>query len=714
MPGDRARAAPGPASGGASTAPASPGLSERSLTALRGVGPRLAAHLGRLGLGTVFDLLLHLPLRYEDRTRLWPIATLRPGASVLVEGMVERAAVQFGRRRSLVVRLTDGSGTLTLRLFHFGAAQQGQLSPGAHVRCFGEVRAGAAGLEMVHPELRLVAGTGGEPLETSLTPVYPVTEGLAQPTLRRLTREALALLDDAGDLDLLPAGLLRRLGLPPLAEALRLAHRPSPEVALADLADGTHPALRRLAYEELLAQYLSLRALRARVREHPAPPLLGSGALAERLRSALPFALTASQQQVAAEITADLRASRPMLRLLQGDVGSGKTVVAALAAAQAIEAGYQVAVMAPTEILAEQHLRTLRRWFAPLGIEVAWLAGRLGTREREEALARVSGRVASLAVGTHALFQQEVRFADLGLVIVDEQHRFGVHQRLALREKGARDGRYPHQLIMTATPIPRTLAMTAYADLDLSVLTELPPGRQPVTTVVVPDSRRDEVLDRVDRACRGGRQAYWVCTLIDQSEALEAEAAAATAARLQASLPAVGVGLVHGRLRPAEKEAAMAAFLRAETQLLVATTVIEVGVDVPGASLIVVENAERLGLAQLHQLRGRVGRGSAPSTCVLLYHPPLSDTARRRLAVLRERQDGFAIAEEDLRLRGPGEVLGTRQTGALRLRVADPLRDQALLPAVAAGARELLAGDPARAAALVRRWAGGRVDCGQV
>jgi ATP-dependent DNA helicase RecG len=681
---------------------------------LRGVGPKVAAHLARLGLHTVQDLLLHLPLRYEDRTRLWPLEALPAGASVLVEGTVQQAAVRFGRRRSLVVVVGDGSGTLTVRLFHFGRAQQAQLVPGVRVRCFGEVRAGAAGPEMVHPEYRVLAGAAPEPLEASLTPVYPATEGLAQPTLRRLTDAALALLDRAGEIDLLPAGLLARLGLPGLADALRVVHRPPPGVALEELASGRHPAVRRLAYEELLAQHLSLRSLRARLRGLPAPPLAPAGRLAARLTGTLPFALTAAQRRVLAEIGADLREPRPMLRLLQGDVGSGKTVVAALAAAQAIEAGFQVAVMAPTEILAEQHLRTLRRWFAPLGVEVAWLAGRQGAREREATLARVAEHQVPLAVGTHALFQQEVRFADLGLVVVDEQHRFGVHQRLALREKGARAGRYPHQLIMTATPIPRTLAMTAYADLDLSVLDELPPGRQPVTTVVVPDSRRDEVLARIHQACQGGRQAYWVCTLIDESEALEAEAAAATAARLQASLPAVRVGLVHGRLRPGEKGAAMAAFLAGETQLLVATTVIEVGVDVPRASLIVIENAERLGLAQLHQLRGRVGRGSEPSTCVLLYHPPLSDTARRRLGVLREHHNGFAIAEEDLRLRGPGDVLGTRQTGLLQLRVADPLRDQGLLPAVAAGARELAGGGPEQIRALLRRWLGDRDAYGQV
>jgi ATP-dependent DNA helicase RecG len=681
-----------------------------AVTALRGVGPKVAERLGRLGLRSLQDVLLHLPSRYEDRTRLCPIGRLRPGPSALVEGTVASASVRFGRRRSLVVVLEDGTGRLTLRLFHFGQSQQGQLQAGARVCCFGEVRAGSSGAEMIHPEYRLLVGPEPLPLESALTAVYPTTDGLSQPTLRKIAADALARLDDVTTPELLPAETRRRLGLPPLGEALRLLHRPPPGTSLEAITGATHPAVRRVAFEELLAHHLSLRALRARLQGFPAPVLAGSGALARRLVRALPFALTAAQRRVADEVAADLGKPRPMLRLLQGDVGSGKTVVAAIAAAHAVEADCQVAVMAPTEILAEQHLRTLGRWLGPLGVEVAHLSGRQGAAERAATLGRLAAGEAQVVVGTHALFQDEVRFADLGLVIVDEQHRFGVHQRLALREKGVLQGRHPHQLIMTATPIPRTLAMTAYADLDLSLLDELPPGRQAVATVVVPETRRDEVIARIDGALREGRQVYWVCTLIEESEALEARAAAETAGRLAAALPGARIGLVHGRMRPAEKEAVMTAFAAGEIRLLVATTVIEVGVDVPGASLMIIENAERLGLAQLHQLRGRVGRGARKSSCVLLYRPPLSAAARQRLRVIREHTDGFVIAEEDLRLRGPGEVLGSRQTGPLRFRVADPLRDRALLPAVAASAAELAAHYPERVPALVRRWVGDRVD----
>ena len=684
------------------------------ITALRGVGPKVAERLERLGLRTVQDVLFHLPLRYEDRTRIQPMGTLRPGASALVEGSVELTSTRIGRRRSLVSLVSDGTGRLTLRLFHFSAAQQAHLARGTRLRCFGEVRQGPTGLEMVHPEYRVLAESSEPPLDAVLTPVYPTTEGLAQTVLRRLASEALERLATTPGSELLPAELRHQHRLPDLGEALRLLHRPSRDSVPEDLVSGEHPARRRLAYEELLAYHLSLRALRARVDHLPAPALRGEGVLARGLTEALPFALTAAQRRVVEELERDMAQARPMQRLLQGDVGSGKTVVAALAAARAVESGFQVAVMAPTEILAEQHLRTLRGWFEPLGVELAWISGRQTIRDREEALGRVATRRAGIVVGTHALFQEEVRFAELGLVIVDEQHRFGVHQRLALREKGLREGLYPHQLIMTATPIPRTLAMTAYADLDLSVLDELPPGRQPIDTVAVPDTRREEVIARISGACREGRQAYWVCTLIEGSEALEAEAAQETAARLRDNLPGVTVGLVHGRLRPAEKDAAMAAFQAGETQLLVATTVIEVGVDVPRASLMIIENAERLGLAQLHQLRGRVGRGAQKSTCVLMYRAPLSESARRRLTVIRSHTDGFVIAEEDLRLRGPGEVLGTRQTGLLQFRVADAVRDRVLLGAVAAGARWLLAHHPERVPALLRRWVGDRVDYGHV
>ncbi len=697
----------GPAAGSAGDLAGAP------VTTLRGVGPRVAERLARLGVRSVQDLLLHLPLRYEDRTRVTPIGALAPGETAVVEGEVELASARPGRRAALVCLLGDGTGRLTLRFFHFGPGLQAQLARGTRLRAYGEVRPGPAGLEMVHPEHRVLPGAEPVPLDTALTPVYPSTEGLTQSLLRRLAAAALAALEAAPGLELLPGDLLRRTGLPPMAQALRLLHRPEPQAPLDTLLSGQRPARQRLAFEELLAYLLSLRALRARSDRLPAPALRPGGGLARRLRDELPFRLTAAQERVVAEVERDLARSRPMQRMLQGDVGSGKTVVAALAAALAVEAGFQVAVMAPTELLAEQHLRTLRRWFVPLGVEVAWLSGRQAGKEREECLRRLAAHEARVVVGTHALFQGGVRFAALGLVVVDEQHRFGVHQRLALWEKGLRLGRYPHQLIMTATPIPRTLAMTAYADLDLSVLDELPPGRQPIETVAMPEARRGEVVARIRQACAAGRQAYWVCTLIEESEVLEAEAAEATAARLRASLPGIAVGLVHGRMRPGDRDAVMAAFQAGDVRLLVATTVVEVGVDVPRASLMVIENAERLGLAQLHQLRGRVGRGSERSTCVLLYRGPLSETARRRLSVIRRHTDGFAIAEEDLRLRGPGEVLGTRQTGLLQFRVADPLRDRGLLEQVSAAAHDL-ARDPERVAALLRRWGGDRVDYGHV
>ncbi|WP_132544278.1 ATP-dependent DNA helicase RecG [Plasticicumulans lactativorans] len=679
-------------------------LAERPLTALKSVGPRQAERLARLGLHTVGDLLFHLPLRYQDRTRVVPIGSLTPYTEAVIEGEVLLAEVVVRKRRALLVRLGDGTGSLTLRFFFFNAAQQAALARGERLRVFGEVRGGPTGLEIVHPEWRRVDAAAA--VEEHLTPIYPTTEGLHQLSLRALTAQALALLDAEGLAEVLPAPLLARLGLPPLAPALHLLHRPPPEVSLAMLEAGRHPAQRRLAFEELLAHQLSLRALRRRTRAQQAPPLPEAAELSARFLAALPFALTPAQARVFAEIGADLAAPRPMLRLLQGDVGSGKTVVAALAALRAVAAGCQAAVMAPTELLAEQHFRSFDAWLAPLGIELAWLAGRLKGRARAATLAAIADGRAQVVIGTHALFQAEVTFADLGLAIIDEQHRFGVHQRLALREKGRAGARCPHQLVMTATPIPRTLAMSAYADLDTSVIDALPPGRSPVTTVVVADTRRGEVVERVRAACLQGRQAYWVCTLIDESEALAAQAATDTAASLVQALPELRVGLVHGRLRPADKEAVMRAFKAGTLDLLVATTVIEVGVDVPNASLMVIDNAERLGLAQLHQLRGRVGRGSAQSACVLLYHPPLGEQGRARLAILRETTDGFAIARRDLELRGPGEVLGTRQTGELGLRVADLLRDEDLLDEVQRSADELLADWPQHAAAVVRRWIG--------
>ncbi len=686
------------------------------VTALKGIGPRLAARLEHLGIHTVEDLLFHLPLRYQDRTRVVPIGTLRPGDEAVIEGEVLLTEIKFGKRRMLLSRISDGSGSLTLRFFHFSAAMQQSLARGSRVRCYGEARPGSVGMEMIHPEFRRVDEAGLTTVEEHLTPIYPTTEGLQQPSLRNLTTQALQWLHD-GRLPLtdhLPPELLHGLGFPSLQDAISYLHRPPPDAPLSLLAEGRHPTQRRLAFEELLAHTLSLRRLRAQAQRHQAPPLRGDGVLRKKFLAALPFPLTGAQQKVGAEITADLEQPHPMQRLVQGDVGSGKTVVAALAALQAVEAGCQAAVMAPTELLAEQHFHNFSRWLAPLGIEVAWLAGKLKTKQRRDMLGRLADGSARVAVGTHALFQEGVEFHDLGLVIIDEQHRFGVHQRLALREKGKSGGRYPHQLIMTATPIPRTLAMTAYADLDCSIIDELPPGRTPVETVVLPDNRRDEVVQRVHTACRAGRQAYWVCTLIEESETLAAQAAQDTAALLAEALPDLRIGLVHGRLKNEEKEQVMAAFKDGTIDLLVATTVIEVGVDVPNASLMIIENAERLGLAQLHQLRGRVGRGSTESHCVLMYHGPLSQQGRERLAVMRETSDGFEIARKDLELRGPGEVLGTRQTGLLQLRIADLQRDQSLLAEASRSADLLLQRWPQQAALLIRRWVGAATRYGEV
>ncbi|WP_421204268.1 ATP-dependent DNA helicase RecG [Aeromonas enteropelogenes] len=679
-------------------------LDKIPLDSLKGVGSKMLEKLERLGLATVQDLLFHLPLRYEDRTQVWPIGDLPPGLHGAVEGEIQDTQLVMGRRRMLVCRISDGTGTLTLRFFNFTAAQKNSLAQGRLMRCFGEVRPGKYGLEMAHPEYKLLGDDQAGQTESALTPVYPTTEGLHQLTLRNLTDQALAQLDLYGVEELLPAGLYPHQI--ELAAALRLLHRPPPSVALPLLENGQHPAQQRLVLEELLAHNLSVLKVRAQSQTQLARALKPAPKLVEQLLGALPFKPTGAQSRVVAEIGKDLQQSHPMMRLVQGDVGSGKTLVAALAALQAIGNGCQVGLMAPTELLAEQHAINFAKWLEPLGIQVGWLAGKQKGKAREEALAAIADGSVKMVVGTHAIFQEQVVFQRLALVIIDEQHRFGVHQRLALREKGEREGVHPHQLIMTATPIPRTLAMTAYADLDTSVIDELPPGRTPITTVALPDSRRQDVIERVRLACTEGKQAYWVCTLIEESEVLECQAAEDTAAELQALLPGLHIGLVHGRMRPVEKQRVMEEFKAGILQLLVATTVIEVGVDVPNASLMIIENPERLGLAQLHQLRGRVGRGSVASHCVLLYHAPLSKTAQSRLGVLRETNDGFQIAQRDLELRGPGELLGTRQTGLADLKIADLVRDQPLIPQVQKMARFLMDKHPSHVEPLIRRWLG--------
>lgn len=688
-------------------------LALQSVTVLRGVGPQLAAKLEQFGLKTLQDLLFHLPLRYIDRTKISPIGGLQPNSEVVIEGELRASDVVFGRRRSLVCRLQDATGVVTLRFFHFNRAQQLQLAAGARLRCFGEVRRGSAGLELYHPEYKLLEHSKAITLEQQLTPIYPASEGITQLRLRDLCQQALARIgngegEQRGLADLLPGALLPDTSSRyTLLDALRLLHQPPANTDQGRLAAGEHPAQQRLVIEELIAHQLSMLELRARVQSYAAPPLSKQPALLAQFFAHLPFALTAAQQRVADEISCDLDLPQPMLRLLQGDVGAGKTVVAALAALQAIGAGYQVALMAPTEILAEQHRDTLSHWLTPLGISVGWLSGKQKGKAREVQMARVAEGYAQLVVGTHALFQDDVQFAKLGLTIIDEQHRFGVEQRLTLRRKGFQ-GSIPHQLIMTATPIPRTLAMSAYADLDCSIIDELPPGRTPVETLALADQRRTDVMQRVRAACNDGRQAYWVCTLIEESESLAAQAAEATAAELQLQLPELTIGLVHGRLKPREKSEIMAQFKAGQIQLLVATTVIEVGVDVPNASLMIIENAERLGLSQLHQLRGRVGRGSAVSHCVLLYAPPLGKIASERLRTMRATNDGFAIAEKDLQLRGPGELLGTRQTGDLQLRIADLQRDGHLLPAARRAAEQLRQQAPELLEPLLQRWIGDR------
>jgi len=679
----------------------------RPSTAFADVSEAMRKQLDRLGLASELDLVLHLPLRYEDETRIARLCEVRSGETAQVEVEVLEAEVQFRPKRILLCRTREGGEELTLRFFHFYPNQARQLAAGARLRVMGEVRRGVVGAEMIHPRYRVLRGD--EPLPEALTPVYPSTAGLAQPPLRKLIASALASVDLS---ETLPAELCAGLRLAAFEDSLRTLHNPPPDAPQETLQDRTHPAWRRIKFDELLAQQLSMRLHHRRRRAAQAPALSPPGRLCEKLVGELPFRLTRAQARALAQIRADLVRPHPMQRLLQGDVGSGKTVVAALAALQAVESGCQVAVMAPTEILAEQHFARLCAWLAPLGVEVAWLTGSLSRKERRAALARVESGLVQVAVGTHALFQDQVAFRKLALAVVDEQHRFGVQQRLALRLKGTDAGGeiQPHQLMMSATPIPRTLAMSYYADLDVSVIDELPPGRTPVLTKLVSEARRAEVTARVRDACMAGRQAYWVCPLIEESEALQLQTAIDTFDALKRTFPELSIGLVHGRLSPAEKAAVMDSFKAASVQLLVATSVIEVGVDVPNASLMVIEHAERMGLAQMHQLRGRVGRGAQASACILLYQAPLSQSARERLRIMYEVSDGFEIARHDLRIRGPGELLGARQSGVPMLRFADLEADLDLLEAARGAAEDLLEHAPARARAHLERWMGGRQE----
>ena len=677
-------------------------LAAISVSAIKGVGGKVAEKLAHLGIETVQDVLFHLPLRYEDRTRIYAIADLMPLMHGTVLGEVLSSEIQLGKRRSWLVKIKDGSGVLTLRFFHFSAAQKNAVTPGVLLRCFGEAKRGPRGLEMLHPEYRLHNDELLSEVSETLTPIYPTTEGLRQATWRNLTDAALLFLQRSQPDEYLAGSLAQSWSL---TEALQYIHRPPPDASLQLLELGKHPAQQRLIIEELVAQQLSMYKLRSQSQQQQAIALHIDTKLQQRFLAALPFAPTGAQQRVTAEIRHDLAQTLPMLRLVQGDVGSGKTLVAALAALTAISNGYQVALMAPTELLAEQHAANFARWFSPLDISVAWLGGKTKGKARQTTLDAIADGSAQMIVGTHALFQQQVAFKQLALIIIDEQHRFGVHQRLALREKGGIAGVYPHQLVMTATPIPRTLAMTAYADLDTSIIDELPPGRTPVTTVAIPDTRRDDIIDRVRSAVKTEqRQAYWVCTLIEESETLQNQAAEDTLLLLQQALPDLRIGLVHGRLKAADKQAVMQQFSSGVLDLLVATTVIEVGVDVPNASMMIIENPERLGLAQLHQLRGRVGRGSTASHCVLLYHAPLSKTAQARLGVLRDSNDGFVIAQRDLEIRGPGELLGTRQTGVLQFKIADLNRDAELLPQAQQLAGQLWQHNRSASLQLIKRW----------
>ncbi len=690
-------------------------LTTSSSFKLRGVGPQIARHLARLNIHTPVDLLFHLPSRYQDRTHIQPIRQTRPGDHSVIEGVVQSVSKPVKGKTKLLCELRDATGRMHLRFFHLLRFQAHAFTSGTRLRCYGEVRLGSTGLEMVHPEFKIVDDAHPLPVDQHLTPIYPATDGLSQYMLRKLTTNALEWMEKhAGGHELLPPQFVASFSFPHFREALHVVHRPPRVLTIPALQEHQTPAQKRLIFEELLAHRVSLLQLKTTFQHQVGASLPMNGTLIDVFKKSLPYQLTSAQQRVVLEIQHDLSRSFPMLRLVQGDVGSGKTVVAALAMLQAVENGYQAALMAPTELLAEQHARNFMQWFEPLGVKVVFLSGSVKASARKAAMQAIENGEAHIVIGTHALFQQEITFAKLALVVVDEQHRFGVQQRALFREKGMQAQMYPHQLVMTATPIPRTLAMTFYADLDCSVIDELPPGRTPVQTTVLASSKRPDVIKRIRDACLQGRQAYWVCPLIEESEVLDCEAATATAETLQQIMPDIRVGLIHGRMKSADKESVMRAFKDGEILLLVATTVIEVGVDVPNASLMVIENAERLGLSQLHQLRGRVGRGAQASYCVLIYHYPISSIGKERLAVMRETTDGFKIAQRDLELRGPGEVLGTRQTGELSFRIADLIRDSELLPAVSQAAEVMLRDHADKLELLFKRWLADKQEYGKV
>lgn len=682
---------------------------------LRGVGKAIEKHLARLDILSIQDLLFHLPSRYQDRTQIEPIRQTIPGEEAVIEGVIQTVGRPPRGRTKLLCELRDNTGKIHLRFFHVLSFQANALTPGTRLRCYSTVRLGPKGLEMIHPEFQVISEGKSIPIDQHFTPIYPATEGLSQYTLRKLTGNALAWMENEHSFgELLPSSLLQSLAFPTLKDALKFVHRPPRETSMQQLFENKTLPQKRLVFEELLAHRMSLLNLKKMFQAQKGIALSEKQeSLTTQFLARLPFKLTTAQQRVSQEISQDLSRPHPMLRLVQGDVGSGKTVVAALAMLQAVENGYQAAMMAPTELLAEQHYRVFKNWLEPLGVTIAFLSSNVKGRARTTALNAIKNGEAQIILGTHALFQQEVEFLKLALIIIDEQHRFGVHQRALFREKGSKSNYYPHQLIMTATPIPRTLAMSFYADLDCSSIDELPPGRTPVSTTVIANSRRDEIVGKIREACKSGRQVYWVCPLIDESEVITCQAATKIAEQLQASLPDLKIGLIHGRMKAADKESAMHAFQQGETHLLVATTVIEVGVDVPNASVMVIENAERLGLSQLHQLRGRVGRGSVVSHCILLYQY-LSDLAKERLTVMRETNDGFKIAQRDLELRGPGEVLGTRQTGELSFYVADLIRDSDLLPHVHKAAEVIMREHPDIVDPLIKRWIGEGREYGKV